>query len=188
MTSENFMESCELGSVAIGEEVAGWNIHLHGGDDGEEGEIVVASDFLSAGYWRDEEQTRASFRQVEFAGSLAQRCYFTGDWGVRRRGRLYCSGRMDRQVKIRGERIELGEIDWRLREMGFADAYTVYRDNELHVFVESTGLLDQEQIRISLKRSLSNNAIPRVFRALPRLPRNHSGKINREALLREMDS
>ena len=188
LTSENFVDSCELLSVAIGEDVVGWNIHLQGGDDDEEGEIVVASDFLSAGYWRDEEGTQSSFREVESAGSVTQRCYFTGDWGVRRRGRLYCSGRMDRQVKIHGERIELGEIDGRLREIGFADSYTVHMDGELHAFVQSTGPMNQEKTRISLQRSLSNNAIPHAFHALQSLPRNQSGKIDREALLREMDS
>ena len=188
LTAENFMESCELGSVAIGEDVPGWSIHLCGDHNDEEGEIVVASDFLSAGYWHDEEQTRAAFRQVEFVDSLIRRCYFTGDWGVRRGSRLYCSGRIDRQVKISGVRIELGEIDSRLRLIGFPDAYTVCKDDELYAFVESTEPLDQEQIRDSLRSSLLLHAIPRVIRALPSLPRNQSGKIDREALLREIRS
>ena len=119
LTAENFIDSCERDSVAIGEDVPGWSIHLCGDPSDEEGEIVVAGDFLSAGYWNDEERTRAAFRQVKFADSLTRRCYFTGDWGVRQSGRLYCSGRIDRQIKINGERIELEEIDSRLRQMGF---------------------------------------------------------------------
>ena len=188
LTSENFVDSCEMGSVAIGEDVSGWSIHLRNGNGDEEGEIVVASDFLSAGYWLDEERTRSSFRQLEFAGSVTQRCYFTGDWGLRRGDRLYCSGRMDRQVNIHGERIDPGEIDSRLRQAGFPNAYTIDKDGELYAFVESTETLDQEQIRDSLRPSLSFHAIPRVIRALPNLPRNQNGKIDREALLREMES
>ena len=187
LTAENFMVSSELESISIGEDVPGWSIHLRGGDGDEEGEIVVASDFLSLGYWLDEARTRSAFRQVAFAGSSTQRCYFTGDWGVRRRGRVYCSGRMDRQVKICGERIELEEIDGSLRQAGFLDAYTVFKDNELHSFVESTDAIDQEQIRAHLQHSLPFHAIPRAIHALPSLPRNlMSGKIDREALLREM--
>ena len=64
LTAKNFMDSCELESAAIGEDVPGWSTHLRGDHDDEEGEIVVASDFLSTGYWHDEEQTRAAFRQV----------------------------------------------------------------------------------------------------------------------------
>ena len=188
LTSDNFTDSCALESVAIGEHVPGWSIHLCGASGDEEGEIVVASDFLSIGYWRDEERTRLSFGEVEFDGLPTQRCYFTGDWGVRRGGRMYCSGRMDRQVKIRGERIELEEIDGMLRRAGFSAAYTIFKDGELYSFVESTEALDQEQIRAGLQHSLPFHAIPRAIHALESLPRNQSGKIDREALLRELES
>ena len=188
LTAANFMDSCELESAAIGEDVPGWSTHLRGDHDDKEGEIVVASDFLSTGYWHDEEQTRAAFRQAEFADSLIRRCYFTGDWGVRRGGRLYCSGRIDRQIKINGERIELEEIDSRLRQMGFPNAYTIYKDGNLYAFVESIEPLNQEQIQDSLRPFLPFHAIPWIIRALPSLPRNQSGKIDREALLQEIES
>ena len=188
LTSDSFIGSCELESVAIGEDVPGWSIHLRGGDGDEKGEIVVASDFLSVGYWRNEEGTRPSFGQLESTGSSTQRCYFTGDWGVRRGGRVYCSGRMDRQVKICGERIELEEIDGLLRQAGFPAAYTIVKHDELHSFVESAEALDQDQIWAYLQHSLSFHAIPRAIHALPSLPRNQSGKIDREALLRELES
>ncbi len=188
LTAKNFMDSCERDSAAIGEDVPGWSIHLCGDRGDEEGEIVVAGDFLGDGYWNDEERTRAAFRQAKFADSLTRRCYFTGDWGVRQGGRLYCSGRIDRQVKIRGERIELEEIDSRLRQMGFPNAYTIYKDGNLYAFVESTEPLNQEQIQDSLRPFLPFHAIPWIIRALPSLPRNQSGKIDREALLREIES
>ena len=187
LTSDNFMDSCELESAAIGEDVSGWSIRLRGEHADEEGEIVVASDFLSEGYWQDEEGTQAAFGTITFADSSTQRCYSTGDWGKRRGGRLYCSGRMDRQLKIHGERIELGEIDSLLRQLGFSDAYTLRKGPDLHAFVESTESLDQEQIRASLRLSLPFPAIPRHFHAIPNLPRNQSGKTDREALLRKID-
>ena len=188
LTANNFMDSCELESAAIGEAVPGWSIHLRGDHGDEKGEIVVSGDFLSAGYWHDEKRTQSAFGKINVADSLTRRCYFTGDWGVRRGGRLYCSGRMDRQVKIRGERIEPEEIDSRLRKMGFSNAYTICKDNELYTFVESTESLDQEQIRDDLQPFLPFHAIPRAIRALPSLPRNQSGKIDREALFREIES
>ncbi len=188
LTSSNYAESCEDGAVAIGNDVPGWSIHLRGGDTANEGEIVVASEFLSLGYWRDEDRTRAAFRQVEFGESGVQRSYFTGDRAVRRSSRVYCLGRMDRQVKIRGERIELDEIDGLLREAGFAAAYTILKDDELYSFVESTKEVDQERVRALLAKSLPFHAVPKTVQSLPSLPRSPNGKVDREALARKVTS
>ena len=149
---------------------------------------MVASEFLSLGYWRDEDRTRAAFRQVEFDESGVQRSYFTGDRAVRRGSRVYCLGRMDRQVKIRGERIELDEIDGLLREAGFAAAYTILKSDELYSFVESTEEVDQERVRALLAKSLPFHAVPKTVQSLPSLPRNPNGKVDREALARKVTS
>ena len=186
LTASNYLESCEAGAVSIGDDVPGWSIHLHGGSMVDEGEIVVASDFLSLGYWQDEDRTRAAFRQVQFDKSPPQRCYFTGDRGIRLGSRVYCSGRGDRQVKIRGERIELDEIDGQLRQSGFSVAYTIILEGELHSFVESLEQVDQELVRGHLRKSLPFHAIPKSVHALPSLPRNPNGKIDREALARKV--
>lgn len=188
LTSSNYMASCDGEAVAIGDDVPGWSIHLRGGDTPSEGEIVVASDSLSLGYWRDEDRTRKAFRQVEFGGSGVQRSYFTGDRAIRKGRHLYCVGRMDRQVKIRGERIELDEIDALLREAGFAAAYTILDGDELHAFVESSGEVDQERVRALLAKSLPFHAVPKTVRSLPSLPRNENGKVHREALARMVGS
>ena len=185
LTSSNYTESCEAVSVAIGDNVPGWSLHLRGGETTNEGEIVVASEFLSLGYWRDEERTRAAFRQVEFGASCVQPSYFTGDRAVRRGSRLYCLGRMDRQVKIRGERIELEEIDGLLREAGFAAAYTILQGDELYAFVESAEEIDQERVRALLAKSLPFHAVPKTVQSLPSLPKNPNGKIDREALVQK---
>src|SRR4030095_162491 len=105
LTVENYTDSCNGDSVAIGEDVSGWTTTLRGGTTRHEGEIVLSSDFLSLGYWHDEDRTRTAFRQIRVAGAPPRRSYFTGDLGAYRSGRLYCLGRLDRQVKIRGERI-----------------------------------------------------------------------------------
>ena len=188
LTSSNYTESCQAGDVSIGDDVPGWRIHLRGGETSNEGEIVVAGEFVSLGYWRDENRTRSVFRQVEFDDSGVQRCYFTGDRAVRQNGRLYCLGRMDRQVKIRGERFELDEIDSLLREAGFNTAYTIFKDDALYSFVESTREIDQDRVRILLTKSLPFHAIPKSIQSLTSLPRNENGKIDREALSRMVSS
>ncbi len=178
LNSTNYCDSCQAATVALGDDVPGWKLTLRGGQSANEGEIVVSSDFLSLGYWRDEDRTRAAFRVLSDDEMNPHRSYFTGDWAVRKNSKLYFSSRIDRQVKIRGERIELNEIDACLREEGFAAAYTVFVADELHSFVESTNDVDQERVRGLLAKRLPFHAVPKTIRTLPSLPRNANGKID----------
>ncbi len=186
LTLDNYADSCDGSNVAIGVDVPGWELLLRGGSTNDDGEIVVAGDYLSLGYWEDEEKSRAAFRQVDARPSGTLRCYFTGDRGVRKGSRVFCLGRNDRQVKICGERIELAEIDGALLLMGFEAAYTIFRDGELYSFVESPVAIDEERIRNALRKSLPFHAIPKTIHRLPLLPRNRNGKLDREALAREI--
>lgn len=182
LTSDNYLSSCEAPTVAIGEDVPGWSVSLHGGDSPDDGEIVVSSDFLSLGYFQDEDRTRNAFRQLRSDGARERRSYFTGDWGIRKNSRVYFSCRLDRQVKVRGERIELGEVDHILEEAGFAAAYTIHLGDNLYSFVESTEDVDEERIRAHLVKRLPFHAVPKAVRALASLPKNVNGKIDRGAL------
>lgn len=183
LTAGNYASSCHEGSVALGDSVPGWSLVLLGGESSDEGEIVVAGDHLAAGYWSDEERTGRSFR-LRTNGHSWERIYLTGDRGVRRNGQLHCLGRLDRQVKIRGERIELGDIDAQLRDAGFSGAYTLLLEDELHAFVEASDAVDQERVRAHLSRSLPFHAIPRTIHAIGSLPRNDNGKVDRDTLSR----
>lgn len=183
LTKENFRESCASSNVAIGNEVAGWTIELSGEGTPDEGEIVVIGDNLSLGYWQDEEQTRAAFKQ-RTRGSEVKRAYHTGDYGRRIGSNLYCQGRLDRQVKIRGERIELDEIDHLLRQSGYTAAYSIVHDSEVHSFVECESYVDEAQVRIQLQKELLLHALPKVIQQVASLPRNANGKVDRHELER----
>jgi D-alanine--poly(phosphoribitol) ligase subunit 1 len=183
LNAVNFASSSEEGSVALGDDVPGWRLMLLGGESVDEGEIAVAGDNLALGYWSDEERTGRSFR-LRTNGHSWERIYLTGDRGVRRNGQLYCLGRLDRQIKIRGERIELGDIDAQLRDAGFSGAYTLLIRDELHAFVETSEAVDQERVRAHLSRSLPFHAIPRTIHTIGSLPQNDNGKVDREALSR----
>lgn len=182
LTSANYLDSCEAQTVAIGDDVPGWTLSLQGGESADEGEVVVSSDHLGLGYWRDEDRTRDAFRLLRKSGSQNQRSYFTGDWGLRKNSRLYFLCRIDRQVKVRGERIELDEVDALLREAGFAAAYTLLHEDELYSFVESAQGIDQELVRARLAKRLPFHAVPKTIQSLAALPRNANGKIDRVAL------
>jgi len=178
LSSDNYLASCDAATVALGDDVPGWTLSLRGGDSADEGEIVVSSECLSLGYWCDEERTRAAFRQLRAGESPECRSYFTGDWGVRRNSRLYFSSRIDRQVKIRGVRVELGEVDNLLREFGFAAAYTTLIGGEVHSFVESAAGVDESDVRRQLAMRLPFHSIPKTLRAVAQLPRTPNGKID----------
>jgi D-alanine--poly(phosphoribitol) ligase subunit 1 len=182
LTASNHRDSCESSTVAIGEDVPGWKLSLRGGDTPNEGEIVVSSEYLSLGYWCDEDRTRSVFRQLRQSDGSALRSYFTGDWGIRKNSRLYFSCRRDRQIKIRGERVELGEIDYVLREVGFPAAYTVLVGESLYSFVEAADGVDEERVRGHLVKRLPFHFVPKTVRAVPSLPRNANGKIDKSAL------
>lgn len=181
LTADNFRQSCDGGKVALGEDVSGWTLRLCGGESEYEGQIVVSSDHLSLGYWQDEDRTRTAFRQLRVSEDVVTRSYFTGDRGIRKRGKLYFTCRKDRQVKIRGERIELDELDFALRDAGFQAAYSIHVDGELHSFVESP-TLDEEVVRAHLAQRLPFHAIPKTIRRLDALPRNANGKLDRPAI------
>jgi D-alanine--poly(phosphoribitol) ligase subunit 1 len=186
LTYDNYRASCEAPTVALGEDVPGWVLSLRGGGAVTEGEIIVSSSYLSLGYWRDEDRTRCAFRQLRRPGETdGKRSYFTGDWGVRKNSRLYFSCRMDRQVKIRGERIELDEVDYLLRESGYPAAYTVMIGDDLYSFVVSADNVDGERIRAHLSKRLPFHSLPKSVIAVATLPRNANGKIDAEALKRQ---
>src|SRR5205814_6529073 len=78
--------------------------------DGAPGELWISGPTVMQGYWADPERTAASLRSLP--GTAGERAYRTGDL-VRRRpdGELEFLGRRDHQVKTRGYRVELGEIE-----------------------------------------------------------------------------
>jgi D-alanine--poly(phosphoribitol) ligase subunit 1 len=181
LTADNYRRSCDGGKVALGDDVPGWTLRLCGGASENEGEIVVSSEHLSLGYWQDEDRTRKVFRQLRECEGTMSRAYFTGDRGIRKDGRLYFTCRKDRQVKIRGERIELDELDFALRDVGFQAAYSILVDGELYSFVEAP-TLDVEIVRAQLAQRLPFHAIPKCIRRVDSLPRNANGKLDRPAI------
>ena len=187
LTAGDYRNSCEGPTVALGEAVPGWTLSLVNGSTSDEGQIAVLSDFLSLGYWDDEDKTREVFHRTRLPNGKTTRLYLTGDWGHRSPSGLYYRGRIDRQVKIRGERIELDEIDYLLREAGYPAAYSITKDDQIYSFVESTVAVDLEQLRARLAKHLPFHALPKSVQSIPALPRNANGKVDRGALAHRLE-
>lgn len=154
--------------------------------DGDVGEIAVTSRYLSPGYWHDPERTRASF--LPGPGGSDARTYLTGDLGMRTPdGVLVHVGRRDFQVKVRGYRIDVAEVENALRVVpGVDEALVVGRETEPGVqslvayVVASPGQpVSGSRLRQHLAQALPDYMIPTFFVALDAIPLTPNGKADR---------
>ncbi|WP_326812207.1 amino acid adenylation domain-containing protein [Streptomyces scopuliridis] len=153
----------------------------------EEGELYVGGDGLALEYIGDAELTAERF--VSLPVDPGGRLYRTGDRAVRGPdGLLEYRGRLDRQVKVRGQRIELDEVEARLRshaEVG--EAVVELRDGVLAAYLTPArpgGTLPVDALRRYCVRWLPAQAVPTLI-ARDRFPVTSGGKVDRKRLLAE---
>jgi amino acid adenylation domain-containing protein len=155
---------------------------------GSTGEIGVKSDYMSAGYWRDEALTRSKFIHVD---SDELPVYLTGDLGrLEPDGCLIHLGRIDFQVKIRGYRVELAEVDHVLAAApGVADCAAWVVKNRLgedqlvgYVVLKTPGRFDQPAVEKYLESRLPDYMVPRYYVVLESFPTLPTGKVDRKGL------
>ncbi|RSN59706.1 non-ribosomal peptide synthetase [Streptomyces sp. WAC 04229] len=178
------------GTPPIGRPITGVCTHvlddrLQAVPDGDVGELYVSGPGLARGYLNRPAQTAQRFLPDPF-GTPGHRMYRTGD-RVRARpdGQLVFVGRADDQLKVRGHRIEPGEVEAALFEAdGVAQAVAVEHDNRLVAYVVATAgaPVTAEHLLAQLRERLPAYLVPDVVVALPRLPTSPNGKIDRAAL------
>ncbi|MDJ0838635.1 MAG: amino acid adenylation domain-containing protein [Acidobacteriota bacterium] len=146
------------------------------------GELCLAGDQLAMGYHARPGFTASVFVPNPFALWPGERLYRTGDlvkWSVA--GELHFLGRIDSQVKVRGIRVELGEVEAALkRQPGVTDAAALVHAGRLSAFV--TGEIDPDELRKQLGETLTDAMVPGLIQVLPALPLSPSGKIDRRRL------
>lgn len=176
LAPDTYRRACGT-SVALGEPIPGMSITLEGGSTPDEGEIYIHGPQVARGYWLDDNETAAKFRPAD---ASIKTTYRTGDMAVRVDGQLFFQARVDRQVKLHGHRIELGDIDAALRSLGFTLAHTVKVGERLVATVESDTTVDQDAILVQLKKMLPDYCCPSQIVAIPSLPRNVNDKVDSE--------
>ncbi|MEI7031841.1 non-ribosomal peptide synthetase/type I polyketide synthase [Streptomyces pratensis] len=161
---------------------------------GVPGELWIGGDGVALGYAGDPQQTEDRFVTRTLgrdADARPERLYRTGDiarWDAR--GRVHLLGRTDGQVKLRGHRIEIGEIEAHLhRWPPLARAVVTVRTDTrgetalcAYCVPRSPAVLDARALRRHLARSLPSYMIPSHFVHLPALPLTANGKIDTAAL------
>jgi long-subunit acyl-CoA synthetase (AMP-forming) len=160
---------------------------------GTEGELFIGGSGLARGYLREPVLTAERFIRDPFSDSPGARLYRTGDVvRVNAAGQLEFVRRTDGQVKVRGHRVELGEVEAALCAipeiheavvLSRADAsgengLLAYIVTERHQTILTTG------IRAALQKHLPEYMIPSAFMEMRELPRTPNGKTDRLALAR----
>lgn len=155
---------------------------------GEIGEIALAGPQLGIGYYGQPELTRDRFRMID-----DERWYLTGDLGrMDETGVFHHLGRVDNQIKLKGNRVELEEIDAHLRRAAGTELVATVAWPVRHGSAE--GLVafivgehgDLGRLRVALAAQLPRYLIPERIEFRSELPRNSNGKIDRGALRDEL--
>ncbi len=174
-------------AIPIGRPIANTTAHILDSDlrpvaIGLTGELHLGGDGLARGYWRRDQLTAE-----KFIGEGNARLYKTGDlarW--RDDGVIEFLGRADNQLKLRGFRIEPGEIEAALkREADVRDAAVILREdspNEKRLVAYIVGQAEPTSLLNALSKSLPDYMLPSAIVVLPELPRTANGKLDRQAL------
>ncbi|MCW5554736.1 MAG: amino acid adenylation domain-containing protein [Verrucomicrobiae bacterium] len=185
----------EDGQISIGTPLANTRIyvlnrHLQPVPLGVIGELFIGGGGVARGYLKRPELTRERFIRSPFNKTPDERLYRTGDL-VRWRldGKLDYLGRADGQVKIRGHRIELGEVEARLAKHPsvracVVDIQAAERGNKRLVayLVPSERQMTTTELRDWMGRELPDYMVPAVFVQMESLPLSPNGKVDRGAL------
>ncbi len=159
--------------------------------DGEEGELYAGGDGVALGYLNRPELTAERFVVDPFDPAGPGLMYRTGD-RVRRRadGNFEFLGRVDRQVKISGKRVELDEVEACIRRCGLVDDAAVTCPEvrigvrKIYAYVKSTrdpdGLI--QELRAALRQELPEHMVPASIVVLAALPLTPTGKVDRTRL------
>lgn len=183
------------GTTPIGWPMPGLTVTLHDEDgaivpDGQPGEIWVSGPTVSYGYLNRDELNRERFGMTTHQGQR-KRVYRSGDDAIRRPdGRIYYLGRRDQQVKLRGFRVELGEIEAAMRSVpGIRAAACGIEVNQhghktlvAYLVPDLTRPPKDEDIRTFLAACLPRHMRPHRLKRLAELPVGPTGKLDRTAL------
>lgn len=156
--------------------------------NGSQGEICIGGQGLARGYLNKDDLTAEKFIPVAF--SETERLYRTGDLGkFLPNGELEFLGRMDQQIQILGNRVNLGEIEYHLSRCNYIKEFAVIAKNNLQGVMELVAYISstkrnstQKSLIAYLKNLLPPYMIPSRFIQINEFPFTPNGKIDRDAL------
>ncbi len=182
------------GSVPIGKAIANTCIYLLDQDCnpvplGHIGELYISGDGVARGYLNNPEQTEKAFLDNPFL--RGKRMYKTGDLAIfQGKNNLVYVGRMDGQIKIRGHRVELQEIEnCLLQHESVSRVAVIAQEMEkdkivLSAFLEVTDEIEEEKLRTYMQERLPSYMIPVYMIFIDDMPLTQNGKVDVAKLTR----
>ena len=151
------------------------------------GEICISGFGVGNGYLNRPDLTKKTFIKNPFLPNSTM--YKSGDLGYfDENGYIYCVGRADHQVKIRGQRVELGEIEDRIKDdKNIKNCVVVKKTDEkdhqyLCAYYIADAEIDTNEVKKHLQKYLPKYMVPQYFMKMEEFPYTQSGKIDRKAL------
>jgi acyl carrier protein len=186
----------KTGTVPIGKAIANTQVYVldryrNPVPVGVRGEIYVGGAGLALGYWRQPELTAERFVANPIAPEQSARLYKTGDLGRwKRNGEIEYLGRIDSEVKVRGMRIDLQEIETVLAGQEGIEEAVVELTGEggdearlvAYVVPTAKGVVNARELRRYLRTKLPEHMVPARYVQMEKLPLLPSGKVDRRAL------
>ena len=151
----------------------------------ERGEIVLGGIGVGLGYWNNREISDKAFVQSPLNDKFFERVYRTGDIGYYKDGLMMFAGRADGQIKHRGNRIELSDIDCASSSIEGIKAVCSLYDNDkqqIVIFAESDVQWSLRKFNLELKKLLPPYMMPSKLVLLEKMPHTSNGKIDRVTL------
>jgi amino acid adenylation domain-containing protein len=180
-----------IGEACAGEELLVLDDDLRPVAPEETGDLYIGGSGLSRGYWRDDGKTAAAFIDDPRSPQAGRRLYRTGDRArIDSAGLVHFLGRQDSQIKSRGHRIELGEVE------AAANALECIREAAVVgvasgdfegtaiccAFAPAESGTTSAAVRTAMRKVLPPYMVPTRWLVLPALPTNANGKIDRRHL------
>ncbi|MCP1135854.1 amino acid adenylation domain-containing protein [Paenibacillus polysaccharolyticus] len=191
-TVDSIVAICNPWSTTIGKPIANTRVYILDKDNnispiGVPGELCIAGDGLARGYLNNQELTAKKFSDNPI--SPGEVIYRTGDLGTwTSDGDIIFLGRQDNQIKLRGYRVEPGEIEEKLlKYVGINEVVVIDRIDKtgskyLCAYVISDGELDLKAIKRYLSKELPEYMIPTRFMRIEEFPLTSNGKVNSKVL------
>lgn len=182
LNKSNYKQYC-INNVSIGIAIPGWNLLLENlADDPTIKQLTIYGEYLGKGYLNSVSQAYGS-REINGSPEFS---YETGDLIKEVDSNLYFVGRKDNQIKLRGYRIELDEIDSWIMKFNGKKSVSIGCGDSIHTFIEGVEV-DENALRLFLETNLEKYKVPAYFYSIQNLPRNSNQKINRSELKKIID-
>ncbi|MEF2965785.1 amino acid adenylation domain-containing protein [Paenibacillus sp. M1] len=187
-------EDCKKGVIPVGLPITYAKAYILNKDmkkcpTGTIGEVYIRTPFCSAGYINDVALTKEKFIRNPYSDNPHDYIYKTGDFGkLLFDGNLMLLGRMDYQIKIRGMRIETGEIENvimgydAIQDVAILAKEDINGEKELYSYFVSNQKVDVTELKKFLSKKIPQHMVPAYYIQVDKLPLTANGKVNRNML------